>query len=166
MDLPKDARWSKAVNGLRAAITTSKYLTPRLGLKVRVFVQNLSDEPMAVNLGTLLTNWQVLDGSGQAVEAYGEASIEGIVDWRLLPAGEIADRTIGKPERNRDGVLDVEHTEWRLKPGKYTLRGNLIVGTRDAPGKLPQWKAWSGRIELPAVEFQVRGASKQLEEMR
>ena len=78
-----------------------------------------------------------------------------------LPSG-----TIGKPERNRGGVLDLEHTEWRLKPDKYTLAGNLIVGTRHAPGKPPQWKAWSGKIELLAVEFEVRGTSQRLEDKK
>ncbi len=150
-----DADWSNPVGGLRAKIDTSRYLTRRLWMDVCVTVQNVADEPVAIDRGIIhLIDWRVIDAEGRAVEPHLTVNVDVPVEWRQLGHRETIGLGVSNHQSNRGGVLDLVHVVWKLEPGKYELRGTLS-GSSKTPDKPPQSRAWSGKIELPAVEFEV-----------
>lgn len=147
----------KTVNGLRARIKASRYLSKRLGLEVGVGFENVSKANLAIDFGELQAlSWKITDAAGKEVEPAKVRRAEPAPVWHSMTPGYSVGRILGKAVHNRDGRLKIGFYEWKLKPGRYSIHCLLSLQS-DAVGKPSGQTGWRGKIELPPAEFEVIG---------
>jgi len=150
-DVTGQAAWSQPASGLRARLKTYGFISKRLGLWVQVEIENVSDKPLAVDLGMLEMATFTLP-EDQKPET--ERTRPRTVSWTVLRPGDTALRIIGKSDLCRDGRLDLGLAVWNLKPGPSALWAT-ISDDGSQPGKPEVAAAWSGKIALTAAPFWV-----------
>jgi hypothetical protein len=76
--------------------------------------------------------------------------------WLRLEPRQANERyRAGDPNINRNGVLKLGSTSWRLDPGKYVLFGTL-EGSAESDSSLPtSVRTWRGKLNIPEVRFEV-----------
>ena len=154
---PASVRWSNATNGLRARIEAGPYLAKRLGNRVDVYFENVSDEPFSLDVGELQAlSWAVFDATGKDVKPIAVQKAEAVPDWHSIAPGQQLGMVLGKSVQNRDGRLQIGVHEWKLQPGRYSIHCMLELRS-DAASRPAGQTPWSGRVELPPVEFEVLG---------
>lgn len=154
---PASVRWSNATNGLRARIEAGPYLAKRLGNRVDVYFENVSDEPFSLDFGELQAlSWAVFDATGKDVKPIAVQKAEAVPDWHSIAPGQQLGMVLGKSVQNRDGRLQIGVHEWKLQPGRYSIHCMLELRS-DAASRPAGQTPWSGRVELPPAEFEVVG---------
>lgn len=141
--------WSDASGGLRGRLDVSRCMAPRLPLQGAVYVENVSEGNLAVDMAPLRLagRWRVMDANGKGVELPLAAAAQpaGKADWRVLIAQQQFGTIVSLPG---------PEAPWRLKPGSYTLHYLLKGSGGEAVNGAAAWK---GRVELPPVQVEVFG---------
>lgn len=149
--------YSKAVNGLCAKLTVSHAKVAKDG-HVEVFIElrNMGAKDLQVEMDNPHDfRAELLDDKGRAIAPdLGRSDVLCSPKWVTVPARAY----LGIPvsiEPDKGFHLDVTTDIWRLKPGKYQLRGHFSSKSFGVPNKKDPENAWSGEIELPAITFEI-----------
>jgi hypothetical protein len=154
---PALEQWSEPVDGLRARIDASRYLTPRLGMEVDVMFKEVAHKPLAIDFDELRAlPWKVIDASGKEVQPAKVGKAQPAPNWQSLTSGAGTGRMLGTPKNNRNGRLEIGLYEWTLQPGRYSIRCLLNLRS-DVAGNRTSATPWRGQVELPPAEFEVIG---------
>jgi hypothetical protein len=163
-DLP---RWSRPPMGLRARLNASHQLAANQPLQVEIVLRSDSRTPFVVDLGQLVfTGWKLTDSDGKRV-ACGYGSPPFTPELVTFQPGQVISRKVSSPESpaqvaadtarpGRGRLLKLGGMIWQLRPGKYTLIGEVRIGGRwDSPPMPQDIASWTGQLLMPPVTFEV-----------
>lgn len=158
-----DAGWSEALRGLRGRLVRHPMRrsngTEIIGITLEL--RNGSTEPLAVLANAEAARLRVFGPDGVPVKEAGlprSGPVPGpqvaVIPRDAYLGFSLYDYGWGVP-RDAGALLPVRSGgPWVLEPGTYTLRGTFEV--QPPEGETYRKNGWGGRLDLPALEIEVR----------
>jgi hypothetical protein len=164
-DKRSEGSWSEAVNGLRGRLV--RYAPPRVNkteiIGISVELKNASARPLAVQNDPASVHVRLCRADGSVIDPslpFVRSGPVAFPEWGVLPPNaylgfSLYDYGVGVPE-GQGALLALlpPSRVWFLKPGKYTLRGKFTV--KPAAGDDHPKNAWTGQLDLPPLELEIR----------